>query len=291
MFRKYEEEYNPKIDFKLIYSINPYLNINENYKEIRNYFHHKTKVESKQGKMFKKLKEIFDFLKAKFIKTLTKKEIKQIAKQLEIQDIEENKIIALLTILQNEKNDDIPTFSTKVFEFIVKNEIFKEISLEIGLLFMNAILYQNHYIPMVIFQNHFDFLKNLISQNVTTTSLVEIFAKLEDVSMRYKEKFEQTTKQNIINVLFQNKWEMNQRFQVEKLWLYGSFVRDDTTPYSDVDVFVQMKDETRKNELRDYLFETLKRPVDIQVEGYYHPNFSMTPALTERELIFDVSKS
>ncbi len=35
MFRKYEEEYNPKIDFKLIYSINPYLNINENYKEIR----------------------------------------------------------------------------------------------------------------------------------------------------------------------------------------------------------------------------------------------------------------
>ena len=43
MFRKYEEEYNPKIDFKLIYSINPYLNINENYKEIRNYFHHKNK--------------------------------------------------------------------------------------------------------------------------------------------------------------------------------------------------------------------------------------------------------
>ena len=290
MFRKYEEEYNPKIDFKLIYSINPYLNINENYKEIRNYFHHKTKVESKQATMFKNLKEIFDFLKTKLIKTLTKKEIKQITKQLETQDIEEDKIDSLLALLQNEKKDDIPTFSTKVFEFIIKNEIFKEISFEIGLLFMNAILYQNHYIPVVIFRNNFDFFKTLIKQNVTTTSLVDIFANLEDVSMRYKEKFEQTTKQNIINVLFQNKWEMNQRFQVEKLWLYGSFVRDDTTPYSDVDLFVQMKDESRKDELRNYLFEKLKRPVDIQVEGHYHPNFSMKPALVERELIFDVSQ-
>lgn len=290
MFRKYEEEYNPKIDFKMLYSINPYLNINENYKEIRNYFHHKTKVKSRQAIMFKNLKEIFDFLKSLSIEKVTKLDIKRIEQLLAIQDIEEDKIDSLLTLLQNEKNDEIQTFSTKVFEFIVKNEIYKEISLEIGLLFMNAILYQNHYIPIVIFRNNFNFFKDMIKQNISIKSLVEVFANLEDVSMRYKEKFEQTTKQNIINVLFQNKWEMNQRFQVEKLWLYGSFVRDDTTPYSDVDLFVQMKDESRKDELRDYLFETLKRPVDIQVEGHYHPNFSMKPALIERELIFDVSK-
>lgn len=290
MFRKYEEEYNPKIDFKLIYSMNPYLNINENYKEIRNYFHHKTKVESRQATMFKNLKEIFDFLKSLSIQKVTKLDIKRIEQLLAIQDIEEDKIDSLLSLLQNKKNDEIQTFSTKVFECIVQNEIFKEISLEIGLLFMNAILYQNHYIPIVIFRNNFNFFKDMIKQNISTTSLVEVFANLEDVSMRYKGKFEQTTKQNIINVLFQNIWEMNQRFQVEKLWLYGSFVRDDTTPYSDVDLFVQMKDESRKDELRDYLFETLKRPVDIQVEGHYHPNFSMKPALIERELIFDVSK-
>lgn len=291
MFRKYELEYNPKIDFKLIYSINPYLNINENYKEIRNYFHHKIKVESKQATMFKNLKEIFDFLKAKLIKSLTKKEIKQIAKQLETQDIEEDKIDTLLILLQNERNDDVPIFSTKVLELIVKNELFKELSLEIGLLFMNAILSQNHYIPIVIFRSNFDIFKTLIKQNVTTTSLVDIFANLNDVSMRYKEKFEQTTKKDIVDVLLQNKLEMKNQFQVEKLWLYGSFVRDDTTPYSDVDLFVQLKEELRKEELRDYLFEILKRPVDIQVEGHFHPNFSMKPALIERELIFDVSKS
>lgn len=290
MFRKYEIEYNPKIDFKLIYSINPYLNINENYKEIRNYFHHKTKVESKQAVMFKNLKEVFDLLKNILVQKLTKFGFEEILKKLEIEDIEEDKIDSLFTLLQNEKNDDIPIFSTKVFECIVKNEVFKEISLEIGLLFMNAILYQNHYIPVVLFKNNFDFFKDMIKQNISTTSLVEVFANLKDVSMRYIGKFEQTTKQNIINVLFQNKWEMKQRFQVEKLWLYGSFVRDDTTPYSDVDLFVQMKDESKKDELRDYLFETLKRPVDIQVEGYYHPNFSMKPALIERELIFDVSQ-
>ena len=261
MFRKYELEYNPKIDFKLIYSINPYLNINENYKEIRNYFHHKTKVESRQ-----------------------------VTKKLGIKDIEEEKIHSLLSMFQNKNDDNIPTFSTKIFEFIIRNELFQELSLEIGLLFMNAILYQNHYIPIVIFKSNFDFFKTLIKQNITTTSLVEIFAKLEDVSIRYKEKFDQATKQEIIDGLLHNKWEMKQRFQVEKLWLYGSFVRDDTTPYSDVDLFVQMKDETKKEELKDYLFEKLKRPVDIQVEGYFHPNFSMQPALIERELIFDVSK-
>jgi len=290
VFRKYELEYNPKIDFKLIYSINPYLNINENYKEIRNYFHHKTKVESRQAIMFKNLKEIFDLLKSLSIQEVTKLDIKRIEQLLEIQNIEEGKIDSLFALLQNEKNDDIPTFSTKVFECIVKNEIFQKISLEIGLLFMNAILYQNHYIPVVLFKNNFNFFKTKIKENITIASLVEIFASLEDVSMRYIDKFEQTTKQNIINVLFQNKWEMHQRFQVKKMWLYGSFVRDDTTPYSDVDLFVQMEDETKKEELRDYLFEVLKRPVDIQVEGHYHPNFAMYPALEERELIFDVSE-
>ncbi len=290
MFRKYELEYNPKIDFKLIYSINPYLNINENYKEIRNYFHHKTKVESKQGVMFKNLKEIFDLLKSIPIHSLTELNINEVTKKLGIKDIEEEKIHSLLSMFQNKNDDNIPTFSTKVFEFIIRNELFQELSLEIGLLFMNAILYQNHYIPIVIFKSNFDFFKTLIKQNITTTSLVEIFAKLEDVSIRYKEKFDQAIKQEIIDGLLHNKWEMKQRFQVEKLWLYGSFVRDDTTPYSDVDLFVQMKDETRKEELRDYLFEILKRPVDIQVEGHFHPNFSMQPALIERELIFDVSE-
>ncbi len=290
MFRKYELEYNPKIDFKLIYSINPYLNINENYKEIRNYFYHKTKVESKQGVMFKNLKEIFDLLKSIPIHSLTELNINEVTKKLGIKDIEEEKIHSLLSMFQNKNDDNIPTFSTKVFEFIIRNELFQELSLEIGLLFMNAILYQNHYTPIVIFKSNFDFFKTLIKQNITTTSLVEIFAKLEDVSIRYKEKFDQAIKQEIIDGLLHNKWEMKQRFQVEKLWLYGSFVRDDTTPYSDVDLFVQMKDETRKEELRDYLFEILKRPVDIQVEGHFHPNFSMQPALIERELIFDVSE-
>lgn len=290
MFRKFEEEYNPKIDFKLIYSINPYLNINENYKEIRNYFHHNTKVESKQAIMFKNLKEVFDLLKNIKIKKLTKFVFKEILRKLEIEDIDENKIDSLLMLLQNEKNDDIPTFSTRVFAFIVQTKIFQEISVEIGLLFMNAILYQNHYIPVVLFKNNFNFFKDMIEQNISLKSLVELFANLKDVSMRYIGRFEQTTKKNIVDGILQKKLEINQKFQVEKMWLYGSFVRDDTTAYSDVDLFVQMKDESRKDELRDYLFETLNRPVDIQVEGYYHPNFSMKPALIERELIFDVSK-
>ena len=287
MFRTYETEYNPKIDFKMLFSINPLFNPEENFNEIKRVFKQKEKAVSKQAVLFEDLKEIFDFLKHCPLENITKTELQEIAKKLKIQVTKEDSV---LTVFKNERNGDIPTFATKVFAYIVKNEIFQEISFEIGLLFMNAILYYHHYIPMVIFRNNFDFFKTKIEENITIESLVEIFANLKDVSMRYIGKFEQTAKKNIVDGLLQNKWEMNQKFQVEKLWLYGSFVRDDTTPYSDVDVFVQMKDETRKDELRDYLFEVLKRPVDIQVEGHYHPNFAMYPALIERELIFDVSQ-
>lgn len=287
MFRTYETEYNPKIDFKMLFSINPLFNPEENFNEIKRVFKQKEKAVSKQAVLFENLKEIFDFLKHRPLENITKTELQEITKKLKIQVTKEDSV---LTVFKNERNGDIPTFATKVFAYIVKNEIFQEISLEIGLLFMNAILYYHHYIPMVIFRNNFDFFKTKIEENITIASLVEIFANLKDVSMRYVDKFEQTTKQNIVDRILEKKLEMHQRFQVEKIWLYGSFVRDDTSAYSDVDVFVQMKDETRKEELRDYLFETLKRPVDIQVEGHYHPNFAMQPALEERELIFDVSQ-
>lgn len=290
MFRKYEEEYNPKIDFKMLFSINPLFNKEENFNEIKAVFKKQEKAVSKQAKKFNDLKEIFDFLKNIPIQNLSKIEFQKIAKKLEIKDADSEKVENLLSLFKNEEKDDTPTFSAKVFAFIVQKEIFQEISVEIGLLFMNAILYQNRYIPMVIFRNHFDFFRTLIKENITIESLVKIFANLKDVSMRYIDQFEQTTKQNIIDTLIEHQNEINEKFQVEKLWLYGSFVKDDTTSYSDVDLFVQMEDESKKEELRDYLFELLKRPVDIQVEGHYHPNFAMYPALIERELIFDVSQ-
>lgn len=289
MFRKYELEYNPKIDFKMLYSINPYLKLDEDFMEIKNYFRHGRDVKSKQGKMFKNIKAVFDFLKSFPFQELTELDIKKIFNRLAIQNIEEDKIHSLLLLFKSQDSDDIPVFATKVFTFIVKNEIFNEISLELGLLIMNVVLYQNHYIPMIIFKNNFNYFKDLIFSNVTTESLVDIFSNLQDVSMRYISKFEQSTKQEIIDVLIQYRQEMNQRFQVEKLWLYGSFVRDDATSYSDVDLFVQIKDESRKKELKEYLAKVLKRSVDIQVEGNYHPRFAMSPALNERELIFDVS--
>ena len=289
MYRKYEKEYNPKIDYKMLFSINPLFNLEENFNEIKKVFNGKEKAVSKQAKMFEKLKEIFDYLKKTSVETLKEIDIQEILKKLKIKNINNERIVSLLKTLKSKENTDTITFSAKVFAFIVKNEIFKEISLEIGLLFMNAILYYYHYIPMIIFRNNFNYFKDLIKDNVTIESLVEILSNLKDVSIRYSEKYEETTKENIVDVIKKNKQELKDRYHIKKIWLYGSFVRDDSTSYSDIDLFVEME-EIQMEELRKYLLEKFKRPVDIQIEGSYNPSFAMYPALKERELILDVSE-
>ena len=62
MFREFEKPYNPKINYKMIYFLNPKLDLRYNYYETLNIFYHNKDYESEQGKWFQKLNNIFTYL-------------------------------------------------------------------------------------------------------------------------------------------------------------------------------------------------------------------------------------
>ena len=80
MFRKYIDEYNPKIDYKLINLLNPYFSIN-NYKEKKSIFINDSKFITQEGMWFKKIKSIYNCLSNDF--DLTKEKFNEISKILD----------------------------------------------------------------------------------------------------------------------------------------------------------------------------------------------------------------
>jgi len=49
------------------------------------------------------------------------------------------------------------------------------------------------------------------------------------------------TKTNILNYLKEHYQEFKNKYQVEKIGLFGSYARDEATQDSDIDIFVTMK--------------------------------------------------
>lgn len=62
MFRKIKDFYNPKIDYKMLYFLNPKLDTTKNYYETKSIYQKNTNYISEQGKWFKKLKNVYEYL-------------------------------------------------------------------------------------------------------------------------------------------------------------------------------------------------------------------------------------
>jgi predicted nucleotidyltransferase len=75
-----------------------------------------------------------------------------------------------------------------------------------------------------------------------------------------------TTKQELLQLIAAHNSDIR-RLGVKRFGLFGSFVRDEATPDSDVDVLVEFEEgaKTFKNfsDLADLLEELFNRPVDL----------------------------
>ncbi len=49
------------------------------------------------------------------------------------------------------------------------------------------------------------------------------------------------TKPDILNYLKDHYQEFHNKYNIEKIGLFGSYARDEATPESDIDIFVKMK--------------------------------------------------
>lgn len=86
------------------------------------------------------------------------------------------------------------------------------------------------------------------------------------------------TQNDIINFLRGNKDFFRSEFQITEIGLFGSFARNEQTEKSDIDIIIELEENTRnifhlKKRLRQIIRENFKREVDICTKKWIKPIF------------------
>lgn len=85
--------------------------------------------------------------------------------------------------------------------------------------------------------------------------------------------------------------DFSRRWQVKELALFGSVLRDDFTPDSDIDVLVTFPPETRRSlfdlvDMQDELSGLLRRKVDLVTRGSLRNPYRRHDILTTRQVVY-----
>ena len=83
------------------------------------------------------------------------------------------------------------------------------------------------------------------------------------------------TKEQALQILRENRTTLTETYGVRKIGLFGSIVRDQLRPESDIDIVVEIDTEKKKLHnflaLRRYLENQFGRPVDLGIESTLKP--------------------
>ena len=77
-------------------------------------------------------------------------------------------------------------------------------------------------------------------------------------------------KNEILNFLSSHKEEMQKKFGLVKIGLFGSYVRDNFSDKSDIDLAVEIKSQNKFRSffaLKNYLEENFQKKVDLGIES------------------------
>ena len=82
-------------------------------------------------------------------------------------------------------------------------------------------------------------------------------------------------KEQALQILRENRTTLTETYGVRKIGLFGSIVRDQLRPESDIDIVVEIDTEKKKLHnflaLRRYLENQFGRPVDLGIESTLKP--------------------
>ncbi len=86
------------------------------------------------------------------------------------------------------------------------------------------------------------------------------------------------TKEEILSFLRENKSQFFSEFQLIKLGLFGSFVRNDASAASDIDLIIEFKPNTeniseKKEKIKASVQSRFNREVDLCREKYIKPYY------------------
>lgn len=90
---------------------------------------------------------------------------------------------------------------------------------------------------------------------------------------------------DIMEKLASVRLELNERFTVQRIGVFGSFARGEAGPDSDVDIIVELGEPTFDHymDLKFYLEEILQHPVDLVLADTVKPR--LRPVI-EREVVY-----
>lgn len=83
-------------------------------------------------------------------------------------------------------------------------------------------------------------------------------------------------KEDILEFIRQNQLYLKEHFHIRKIAVIGSFARNEQTAHSDIDLLIELEDNTpdiyeKKEALRKYLRNRFDRSVDVAREKYLKP--------------------
>ena len=82
------------------------------------------------------------------------------------------------------------------------------------------------------------------------------------------------TKSAILDFLRSHKSEMQERFGLVRIGLFGSYVREEPKEESDIDLLVEIQSENKFRSffgLKNYLEEHLQKKIDLGIESSLKP--------------------
>lgn len=102
--------------------------------------------------------------------------------------------------------------------------------------------------------------------------------------MKNKEMTKDTI-QNVVQKIAEIRQELNERFSVRQIGIFGSFTSGNVRPDSDVDIIVELGKPTFDNymDLKYRLEEILQRPVDLVMADTVKPRLK---PIIEQEVFY-----
>ncbi len=93
------------------------------------------------------------------------------------------------------------------------------------------------------------------------------------------------TKTDILKFLDEKKSFLKEQYYIDDIGLFGSYARDEATEKSDIDIIIStsVKSFTNRYNLKRYLEDAFKKPVDI---GYYDSLRTFIKKEIEEEIIY-----
>lgn len=220
--------------------------------------------ESLEELKVKRVSNAFMYLMNNINQILNKEIIKDCYYLLTNEIISDEIVLKILEEYYKNKNENIHYLAALIHFAVLDNVLVDNVIF--AFMLSNLIAVKNGgtcYIP-------FQYIKDKYIEAITEKSINKMIYVFASIEAKEKKVFYQTTKENIIDTIWNKREELTTKFKIDRIYLYGSYAKDKITEFSDIDLLVVFKNDVnvfektliRKN-VKEYLTSLFNINVDI----------------------------